>query len=284
MINSFDSIRDAKPLVVCGQARSGTRYVTNVLNRHESVAVVGETPETPLRDYLESAKRINGYYDNLPSHKREWGALWKQQRQCLLYLHWISLSKKIGKPVSRKINSSVGLKYFGVKTPYHENLWRAYADLSFTHAFRYIFCTRDFEGHFKSMKAKNPRNTIDIVARKYIQSQLTYLSIKEQAPDNISLLRVEDFKEADADRLNHKIFDFLGLQGLPPEAYTTSGTNSSTSHGLVKQDLTTPERDTLARNPVLLRAYQVVSDVENGDLDPGKALAELNDAKSKALT
>lgn len=274
MLESLKAFHGASPVVICGLARAGTRYIANVLNTYNDVAVVGEVPTKAMRLSLESKIEIMDYYRRM-GREDNWGKQFIDSMSTQIFTDWFLLSKHNSAKLVSKVNSESSLSHFCLKTPYHEQLHSAYSELLGGHGVKYIFCFRDFESHFVSMKAMNPRNNLKWVYEKFMSTARIYLSLKASSPDCVSLITVEDLKSGDYDILNERIFDFLQKPRLAESSFRDARKNSSENLGFVKPDITSEERVSLSELPFLQLSYELILKVGSEKISAEEALDQL---------
>jgi len=275
MLESLVSLRGATPLVVCGLARSGTRFVANVLDRLDSVGVVGEVPELALKPNLEAKIKTLAYYEGL-GNNRNWDAYYKDHLKLSIFFDWIVLSKKNNNRTLKKINSTEqGLSFFCVKTPYHEKCAGLYRDLLGERAVRYIFCYRKFEDHFVSMQAMNDRNTFSVVARKYLQTAKSYFELKMQQEKEVSLILTGDMRNVH--KLNERVLRFLNLPVICEAELISVNKNASEQFGRVKKGISMEDDFNIKNMPILKKTYELIENVESGAVLPCEGSGVFND-------
>jgi hypothetical protein len=83
------NLREARPLMVVGGPRCGTRFVASALNRRRTVLLQGEIPWQAMDNAIRFLVETNDYFDCAP----QWAKSWQQSRRALLYALWTSMVK-----------------------------------------------------------------------------------------------------------------------------------------------------------------------------------------------
>jgi hypothetical protein len=245
-------LREARPLMVVGAPRCGTRFVASALNRSPMVRVHGEIPWQAMDNAVRFLSETTNYFTSAP----EWAASWHYSRQELLYALWTSMIK--GRP--RAIPAA--LAWFGHKTPRHDQYWRFYSDFLGEVRPKYVFCMRNFVDHYMSMNSMNDRHRIDLIARDYRDSVARYAEMKMALGEDISLFVLDELSEGGVDYLRRTLFEGLGIEvddrtlsriDVSRRANSTEGAGQ-----LRRTELSADERDFLERNTDLLDALQAL--------------------------
>lgn len=195
-------LREARPLMVVGGPRCGTRFVAGALNRSPTVFVQGEIPPEAMDSAVRFLAETANYFDSAP----KWAASWQQSRLPLLYALWLSMVK--GKPRLPRAT----IAWFGHKTPRHDQYWQFYRDFLGEVSPKYVFCMRNFVDHYLSINSMNERQTIHLVASKYRASVARYAEMKATLGDHVSLFILDDLTEGGVDYLRETLFERLGIE------------------------------------------------------------------------
>jgi Sulfotransferase family len=245
------NLREARPLMVVGAPRCGTRFVANALNRSPMVRVQGEIPSEAMDNAVRFLSETTKYFTSRP----HWAASWQYSRQALLYALWTSMIK--GRP--RTIPTAV--TWFGHKTPRHEQYWQFYRDF-FEIRPKYVFCMRNFVDHYLSMKSLYPRDTTDSIVRHYRVSVARYAEMKAALGEDISLFVLDELAEGGVDYLRRTVFEALGIEvddRTLSRIDLSRRANSTESAGRLRRtELSADERNFLERNSDLLDALQAL--------------------------
>ena len=197
------TLREARPLMVVGGPRCGTRFVAGALNRSPTVLVQGEIPWEAMDNAVRFLSETSDYFASVP----EWAASWQQSRRALLYALWTSMVK------GRQRAARTTIAWFGHKTPRHDRYWEFYRNfLGDDVSPKYVFCMRNFVDHYLSMNSMNERHTIDLVARDYRASVARYADMKAALGDDVSLFVLDDLSEGGVDYLRETLFERLGIE------------------------------------------------------------------------
>ena len=247
-------LQGARPLMVVGGPRCGTRFVANALNCHPAIFVLGEIPP-PVMD---SAVRFLSETGNFFTSEPQWSTCWERSRRDLLFEIWASTIK--GKPRA----PAPGIAWFGNKTPQHERYWKFYRDFFGDVGPKYVFCMRNFVDHYLSMSSMNERQVIDNVARKYRASATRYAEMKAALGESVSLFILDDLREGGIDYVRETLFERLGIE---VDDHTLSRidvsrqANSTEGAGRVRRrELTADERAFLEENQDLMEALEALRD------------------------
>lgn len=248
------NIAEARPLLVVGLPRSGTRFVANALNRHPDIHINGEIP----REAMDCAERFLRNSDltfaRRVQRRGEAEAVgWHRGRHHLLYAIWGGLVKRNG---MSEPNGPV--TWYGYKTPTHDCYWRFYRDFLGDHGPKYVFCVRDFVGYHISREAVG-EPSIQGSAQQYREGVNRYAEMKAELGEDVSLFVLNDVKDGGIEYIRERLFDHFGiaiddrtLQGIDP----TKQANSSKSKGVHGRELTKEEREFLSANMDLERGLE----------------------------
>jgi hypothetical protein len=246
------NLRKARPLMVVGAPRCGTRFVAGALNRSPTVLVQGEIPSEAMDNAVRFLSETTAYFASVP----DWAASWQQSRHALLYALWTSMVKGRQRPARTTI------AWFGHKTPRHDRYWEFYRDFLGGISPKYVFCMRNFVDHFLSMSSMNEGYSIDLVAMKYRASVARYAEMKAALGDDVSLFVLDDLSAGGVDYLRETLFERLGIEGddrtlaridASRRANSTEGAGRSR-----RKELTAEECAFLDRNDDLLEALQAL--------------------------
>jgi hypothetical protein len=246
------NLRDARPLMVVGGPRCGTRFVANALNRSPTVLVQGEIPSQAMDNAIRFLSETTDYFASVPL----WATGWEQGRPALLYALWTSMVKRSPRAVRRTIT------WFGHKTPRHDGYWEFYRDFLGDVVPKYVFCMRNFIDHYLSMNSMNGRHTIDRVAREYRASAARYAEMKAALGENVSLFILDDLREGGIDYVRETLFERLGIevdQRTLARIDVAHRANSTEGAGTVRRtELTADERAFLSQNQDLSQALDAL--------------------------
>lgn len=194
------------PLIVAGPQRSGTRFVTNVLNSVPEVTIQDEIRDSVMLSLVNLAKTCDKVYSL--SHRKSRSENWDFTKRDFMFAAWANLTQ--GK--RKKITSDC--LFYGYKTPFHEMYFDFYNAFFAPIRPKYVCCVRLFIDNYLSVHARWPEKSIVSVAKKYVQSlrQLRYM--KETRPDDVFFFFLDDYKKIGFQYLRERIFDPLGLSDL----------------------------------------------------------------------
>jgi hypothetical protein len=246
------NLREARPIMVVGGPRCGTRFVAGALNRSRTVLLQGEIPSEAMDNAVRFLSDTTDYFASFP----KWAASWEQSRRALLYALWASMVK--GRP--RTVRNP--LTWFGHKTPRHDRYWEFYRDFFGDVSPKYVFCMRNFVEHYLSMNSMNEHEPIHHVAREYRASIARYADMKAALGDDVSLFVLDELREGGVDYVRKTLFERLGIEvderalaRIDPARRANSTEGAGRSR---RRELTTDERVFLANNQDLLEALHAL--------------------------
>lgn len=217
-------LQDARPLMVVGAPRCGTRFVANALNRHPAIVVQGEIPKPAMERAVQFLTRTGEYFASVP----QWSASWEHSQRDLLYCIWSAMIK------SKQLRRRAKIAWFGHKTPRHDQYWEFYRDFLDLTRPKYVFCIRNFVDHYLSVKAMKESHTMDRIAEEYRLSVNRYAAMKAALGDDISLFILDDLREGGIDYVRVMLFEGLGIEvddSTLARIDVTRQANSSKGHG-----------------------------------------------------
>jgi hypothetical protein len=238
----------ARPLMVVGGPRCGTRFVAGALNCNPTVFVQGEVPPQAMDHAVRFLSETADYFASVP----QWATSWQESRRALLFSLWASMTK--GSP--RAVGST--MTWFGHKTPRHDQYWEFYRDFLGEAGPKYVFCMRNFVDHFLSLNSMNERQSIGLVGRKYRASVARYAEMKAALGADVSLFLLDDLRGGGVDYLRETLFERLGIEvddQTLSRIDAARRANSTEGAGRPRRkELTADERAFLAKNEDLLEA------------------------------
>lgn len=202
----YPSAQQAIPLMVVGPPRSGTRFVTNVLNSLPGVSIQGEIPDSVMKTIKKLVQECDSFFAE--NKEKNWLKNWDSTKCDFMFAAWANLTKSKRRP------SQTNCLYYGYKTPRHEFYFDFYN--SFFHPIRprYICCVRSFVDHCLSVQARWPKKSLFRVSKEYIQSLRQIRYMKKQRPNEVILFILDDYKKAGAQYLTEHLFIPLGLDDV----------------------------------------------------------------------
>jgi hypothetical protein len=246
------NLREARPLMVVGGPRCGTRFVAGALNRSSKVFIQGEIQPEVMDHAIGFLSGATHYFASAP----KWAASWENSRRPLLYALWASMVKSTPSPPRTRVD------WFGHKTPRHDRYWKFYRDFLGEDRPKYVFCMRNFVDHYLSMNSMNELATIDLVARKYRASVARYAEMKTALGDDVLLFVLDDLSKDGVDYLRKTLFERLDIEvdeRRVSRIDVSRPANSTEGAGrLRRKDLTAHERAFLAKNEDLLEALHAL--------------------------
>ena len=270
-------LQHARPLMVVGRPRCGTRFVANALNRHPAILLLGEIPSPAM----DNAIRFLSDTGDLFASEPRWSG-WERSRRDLLYAIWASMLK--GQPRRRR-----GIvTWFGHKTPQHDQYWEFYRAFFGDIGPQYIFCMRNFVDHYLSLVSMEDHGSLDRVeggrrirrtAEEYRAAVSRYADMKAALGENVSLFILDDLREGGIDYVRETMFELLAIEvdnstlsriDVSRRANSTEGTGAAR-----RTELTADERAFLEKNQDLLDALDALRAarplVSSGAAEPGRS-------------
>ncbi|WP_371154327.1 hypothetical protein [Jannaschia sp. 2305UL9-9] len=145
-----------RTVIVGGPPRSGTRFVTDALNRHPDVAIEGEPHAAALRETL-------AYIDRMDAEMAAVGAKYWQDSRADIFWAAVRGAQKQG---LRRDRVKAGVE--GFKLPRIEHQWSRIHGI--VGPMTFVFCLRPFPEHWLSIWNRWPEQKIEDVAALFIQS------------------------------------------------------------------------------------------------------------------
>ncbi|MFN4230729.1 sulfotransferase [Parvibaculum sp.] len=112
------------PLVVAGLGRSGTRFVTNLLNAHQHVTLQGEIPNGVFGEIKQLFHLLDRHYGNgrnRPENPRRQKEIWEAKKREMVFAVWAFGGQD---PIVR---IKPRTRYFDYKRPGHEEYFEFYS-------------------------------------------------------------------------------------------------------------------------------------------------------------
>lgn len=249
----YPSSKNAVPLIVAGPQRSGTRFVTNVLNSIPGVTIHGEISDAIMEKLVELAKKSNNKY--IRDSRDYVFEGWDETKRDFMYAAWANLAK------GRRRKAGKDCIFYGYKSPFHEKYFDFYNAFFDPVRPRYVCCVRSFLGHYYSVQARWPDRNIARVARRYVRSMDQIRRMKQERPEDVLLFFLDDYKAQGFAYLCEKIFEPLGLEDVAAaEKKAAQGpANASAKLGLEKRNrLSAMQRLFLKIYPHPLEKYEAL--------------------------
>lgn len=240
----------ARPLIVCGMGRSGTRMCANILGNSSLVELQGEIGGpvgTKLVAWLEAVR----------SQKRADG------HQCLYRLARAAFrDSSPGRPLDRP-----AARWFGHKTPRHERHFDRYERI-FDQADRqamYVYCLRNPFHVWRSYRAMpwNKFKDVDSFLAAWVKSVQIFERMRTEAPGRVLLFNLDDMLRA-PDRLEWLRPTLLDPLAISPTTFrrpveTLENSNSAARKvGAPPAELPPADQARIASDPEaarIVRAY-----------------------------
>ena len=256
------ALNSAKPLMVVGLPRCGTRFIANAFNQHPAVHLNGEIPHVTMKAAIEFVTATDEFFTgrdrvltNRDTAYVPVDSAWTAHRRELLYAMWASLPKGVPPALPNH-----AVDWYGHKTPSHDQFWEFYRDFFAGSGPKYVFCMRGFADNYISRDAIGAK-PIAQVAKQYRAAVNRYADMKEALGDDVSLFILEDLREGGVDYLREVLFDRLGIP-VSADVLTridpNRPANSSAQKGVEKRSLNDAERAFIAKHPDLVEALDAV--------------------------
>jgi len=246
----YPSPQNTVPLIIAGLPRSGTRFITNVLNAVPGVTIQSEIPRPVIKIFKHLIETCETVYSHKP--EKNWAASWDATKRDFMYAGWANLTK------SARKKSKPETLFYGYKTPGHEFYFDFYNSFFDPIQPKYVCSVRSFVDHFLSVQARWPRRNIRKVSIDYIQSLRQIRYMKKQKPNDVLLFILDDYKEAGTHYLHKQLFEPLGLENVAAAEHMASkgAVNTASQHGVQrKEDLSVSQKLFLKMSPRLLREF-----------------------------
>ena len=226
------------PLIVAGPPRSGTRFITNVLNKSPAVMLHGEIPEPMIRKLNKLVKVSDRIYlknREIPDRVKE---KWRNSKPEFIFSAWAHLCKSRAQPKRACI-------YYGYKSPWHERYFSLYNSYFAPVKPRFVCCIRSFEQHLLSVKARWPNRPTPKIAARYVFSLRQIRRMKENAPDDVILFFLDDYITLGGNYLVEQVFAPLGIDDFSSalEQAARGPVNTAVQHGVKRR----PELSSMQR-------------------------------------
>ena len=242
------NLQDARPLMVVGAPRCGTRFVAHALNRHPSILVQGEIRCEVMQSAIRFLSETGDFFNSKP----QWSTPWNHGRRDFLYAIWGSVTKK-------SYEARAIINWFGHKTPRHDRYWKFYQKFIGEIPVKYVFCMRNFVDHYLSMismkEYRGSPHDIKNIAREYRASVARYAEMKTALGADVSLFVLDDLREGDVDYVRETLFERLGIdvdEATLTRIDVSQRSNPTEARGARRKELTADERVFLDENPDLL--------------------------------
>lgn len=200
----------ATPLIVFGRQRAGTRFITDMLNSFDEVALQGEIPAPVMRSIEKFIVEADRYYRQAAAQggiRRKRGyELWIRKKPDLIFAMWANASQSL------RIAPGADCRYYGYKRPNNEFYFDFYEEHLADRKPRYVYCVRNFEDNYLSISSRWPDRTIEDVADDYLASIAQYHSIKAKASERVFLFNLDEHIRLGFGYVENNIIAPLGLQ------------------------------------------------------------------------
>jgi len=239
--NGNRSFDDITPLIVAGPPRSGTRFVTAVLDSVPGIQMYSEIRDELIEPVLRSVRQADGLYRS--SSRDGWPEQWERKKRLFMFSIWHGLSADKKGPPRRKS------LYIGYKTPFHERYFDFYNGHFDPVRPVYVCCIRSFVDHFLSVQARWPRHGIVYTAFRYWRSLRRIRRMKAERPDEVIVFVLDDYREHGYRYFQERILTPLGFGEVPEarERADRGAVNSVQKFGVERADALTWRQRALLR-------------------------------------
>jgi hypothetical protein len=254
--------RTVKPLIICGRQRSGTRFLTNVLNSFGEVAIQGELPNPVMRAAQSMVQSIDDFYAETAKFgerkaQREYQS-WLKKKEDLIFSIWEHSGQARREPCHKHT------KYFGYKRPNNESYF-AFYEASFKYRPpMYVYCTRNFVDNYLSIASRWPERNIERISVEYMQSTEQYHRMFAGAAGRVLLFNLDDHIKHGLRYIEENIIVPLGLELANDHRAELEkmGASNRTEEDLKlprRKELTDAEQSFLRAHPELQMAFETLS-------------------------
>ncbi|GAB5388791.1 MAG: hypothetical protein Alpg2KO_17590 [Alphaproteobacteria bacterium] len=231
MLDALHSLKQITPLIICGAARSGTRMMTDLINRHPEVAIQEEMHAKTIEAFFRFTEEVDAIFASYSERKgRPLEGHWMRSRHMLTHAMLVSANKSSlygrGKPI----------RFHGIKTPGYERYFDQFDKAFATTPPRYIYCMRDPGKVWRSWQAMEYVDDYATFEARYIRSLRQANRIRRRAPDRLVVFDLEAYIAA-TDKGEHVARNILSPLGLDtPDSLrqslsATENRNSLANHG-----------------------------------------------------
>lgn len=209
-VDNLENIAYVKPVIICGNARSGTRMMTDIANTHPHVAVQEEMHAKTIEAYFEFTRTIDENFSSYSERKGHYLADHWDAHKKSLTLAFLSFANK-----KEMIGQGKSINYYGIKTPGFERYFSEFETLFNSEAL-YIYCVRNPVSVWRSWKSMGYLNDIEVFKNRYSRSIRQAIKIKRQAEDRLAVFNLDEFISAKdkGEYVSQNIFEKLALEGL----------------------------------------------------------------------
>ncbi|MGY6532503.1 sulfotransferase [Glycocaulis sp.] len=257
---SFSSRDKVTPLIIAGRPRAGTRYLTDVLNRFEDVAIQSEIPNPVMAAIHRFFRDTDNYYrgagDSEERGERGPGELaaWQSKKTSLMFALWIGGAQAKPKGLDKP------LRYFGYKRPKHEDYFDFYEKVFDQSPPVHIFCVRNFVDNYLSISSRWPGRDVEEVADEYLAALAVYRRMVKRAPGRVLLFNLDDHIAAGVGYVRAQILDPLGLEldsAMEAELEAMGATNrtEADNNAVRRRTLNEAEQAYIATRPKLFSEF-----------------------------
>lgn len=197
-----------KTIIICGNPRSGTQMISNILRAHPAIAITAEFPPPALASTFDLLDKIDMRLAKFPKHNESW----QNERGRLLQDIWIRTS------TPHTIAKSRSCRIVGNKTPGAEFFIEQFESAFYPVSPIYVYCLREGRKVLRSLKNMpwnvNPFKTN---LERYKESVKIAERFREQAADRIIFCQIDQVTQETGglEALGNRLFRFIGEDVTP---------------------------------------------------------------------
>ncbi|MCV3737725.1 sulfotransferase [Rhizobium sp. TRM96647] len=192
-------------IVIAGPPRTGTRFLTDALNKHPEVAIQGEIPSRVLDHALRFMTDAAADYKR-PGHVK-WSRVWDKSRVALFEDIIAATQKRPDKSMRSDRHKAI---FTGFKLPAAVNRLEALGAVYGNPKF--VLCIREFAPYHLSCVSRWPEKTIQSTAKNYLAALGSARKAIERG-DQVFVFPLERLKTDGVGPLR-ELGEFLGLSSV----------------------------------------------------------------------
>jgi hypothetical protein len=186
-VNNLNNISDITPLIICGNARSGTRMMTDIANSHSNIVIQEEMHAKTIEAYFNLVENVNKNFEHYSDRKGYKLSNHWENSQKSLTISFLSFANK--KPM---VGYDKNVKYYGIKTPGFERYYNQFESV-FNGQAKYIYCLRNPASVWRSWKSLDFVDDIEIFKARYTRSLRQAVKIKNNSPQRFALFNLDEY-------------------------------------------------------------------------------------------
>jgi hypothetical protein len=245
--------REWEPIVVCGAARSGTRMIADILNRHAEIDIEAEMHAKTAEAYFAFLDSVRMNFEHYTERKGVPQDLhWQKVQHTLHHVFFATAGKKVTRRTTDKT-----IRYHGLKTPGYERYFVNFEQMFPVTKPLYIYAKRNVGAVWRSWVAREFTSDLEEFRRRYERSLRQALKIRRSAPDRFALFDLDSYI-ASADKPDFVARNVLDPLRIPHKIdWPSDGIANSNSAAALGVSL--PEGDQMAEQIRSLEADPQIS-------------------------